>query len=353
MSSLPSEVATAPTAVPLEVDGSATRALWRRLARPFDLEHTVDALLGLSPDISRQLSGTLLSTSPEAQQLLDEMPSLLRSLRTSVSANLERCRGELRGPVQWSETMSARASTYGSDDLFVCAAPQRAYDIDENRILAAALSAISKASHNVDSLNTSGGYDDQAMRQARANGRLARRYLEHRTLSGVRTDKVTPRALKRTRSGKGTRQYTSAIAMYERSTEPVGADDLLPYCDRRTRLQHSVLDRVLADIERRGMAIPALRVEAGSIIAGPVEYVHPRRRGDRSRLHGILIGELLIDVPDRTRSETRDRAQAALDGRSHGHECRIVLEIDDIAPAVDAAIRLSRSSKLARRGRAS
>ena len=331
----------------LDNDGASTRVLWSRLARPFVLEQTVDALLGLSPDLARQLAGTLVTTSPEAEQLLEEMPGLLRSLRTSVSAHLELCRGELRGPVQWSETMSARASTFGADDVFVCAAAQRAYDIDENRILAAALRAIVDAAHDVESVSES-EYDDGALRRARHNGRMARRYLDHRTLSQVRADKISARALRRTRVGKGTKRYLSAIAMYERAAEPIGADDLIPFCDRRTRLQHALLLRIIRDIERRGMTIPALRTEAGSIFAGPVEYVHPRRRGDRSRLHGILIGELLIDVPDRPRDTNRERAQSVLEERSHGHPCRVVLEAAEIPRAVDAAIQHSRDRKLER-----
>ena len=336
--------------VELDDDGASTRVLWARLARPFDLEHTVDALLGLSPEISRQLAGAVVSTSDEAEQLLHDMPNLLRSLRSSVTANLERCRGELRGPVQWSETISARAATFGSDDLFVCAAPQRAYDIDENRILVSALRSISAASRAVESVPDT-DYDDESLRRGRANGRLSRRYLEHRTLSGVHFDKISARAMKRTRSGKGTKQYRSAIAMYERAIEPVGPDDLLPYCDRRTRVQHAVLARVLDDIERRGLGIPGLRMESGSIIAGPVEYVHPRRRGDRTRLHGILIGDMLVDVPERQRKQDRRAAQSDLEERSHGHVCRIIMEASDIPRAVDAAIKLMREKKLARAGR--
>ena len=57
----------------------------------------------------------------------------------------QRCIGELRGPVLWSETMSARASSFGDRDLFICATPSRAYDIDENRILVAALDTSSRS----------------------------------------------------------------------------------------------------------------------------------------------------------------------------------------------------------------
>ncbi len=33
--------------------------------------------------------------------------------------------------------MSARASSFGDEGLFVCATPSRAYDVDENQVLVA------------------------------------------------------------------------------------------------------------------------------------------------------------------------------------------------------------------------
>ena len=39
----------------------------------------------------------------------------------------------------WSETASARASSFGDGGLFVCTTPSQAYDTDENRVLVPAL----------------------------------------------------------------------------------------------------------------------------------------------------------------------------------------------------------------------
>ncbi len=83
--------------------------------------------------------GARVATSPEAEALLEAMPKTVRSLATSLQTQTERCLGSLRGPVLWSETMSARASSFGDEGLFVCKTPSRAYDIDENRVLVAAL----------------------------------------------------------------------------------------------------------------------------------------------------------------------------------------------------------------------
>src|SRR4051794_27501034 len=96
----------------------ATSALWARLRRPFDVVAMVDAVLGLSPNVVRQLAGTMLATSTEAERLLSMMPHTLRSLAMSTTSSPEHCRGELRGPVLWSETMSARSSSAGLQDVY-------------------------------------------------------------------------------------------------------------------------------------------------------------------------------------------------------------------------------------------
>ena len=100
--------------------------------------------MGLTPIATSQFVGSATARSPEAERLLATMPSTVRALATSMQTRNERCIGELRGPVLWSETMSARASSFGDEGLFVCATPSRAYDVDENEVLVAALHTIAR-----------------------------------------------------------------------------------------------------------------------------------------------------------------------------------------------------------------
>ena len=321
-----------------------TSELWGRLARPFDVGPTVEAFLGLSTDVVEQLTGVLVATCNEAEHLLATMPQTLRNLKTAIGSNDQRCVGELRGPVLWSATMAAQASSLGSADVFVCASPHRAYDIDENQVLVAALRAVTAAGRAADRVDDE-SYDDEGLRRAHHNSRLARRYLEHRTLSQVRLDGMpSRRAINRTRGGKSTVTYGPALSMLIRSREPLGLEELAPYCDRRTRVQHAVLLGVIEEIERRGLRVPSLRAESGSLFAGPVEYVHPRRRGDRSRAHGIIIGGLLADVPEKLSDRQRETAQADLVARAHGRQAIAIVETDDIVRAVDAAILAARTT---------
>src|SRR4029077_13388682 len=139
-------VGEAPTSVSYGADGyDPFTDLWSRLIRPFDVVHTVSAITGLSISVVSQMVGVAIAGSPQASRLLDTLPMTLRSLSTSRTSHAERCKGELRGPVLWSETMSARASSFGDSDLYVCMTPSRVYDVDENRVLVAALVAVRDA----------------------------------------------------------------------------------------------------------------------------------------------------------------------------------------------------------------
>ena len=327
---------------PFEASLDATSQLWDRLARPFDTATTVDAFLGLSRDVVEQLAGVLVATCDEAEQLLTSMPKALRTLKSAVGTNHERCLGELRGAVQWSETLAAQASSFGNRDVYICASPRRAYDIEENQVLVGALQAVARAGQGVAPPDES-SHEDEGLARARRNAKAARRFLDHRSLEGIQlSGRPTPRAVKRTRGGKNRSSYLPALAMLERVAEPLTLAELAPYCDRRTRIQHGVLLGIIVELEARGLRVPLLRAENGSLFAGPVEYVHPRRRGDKSRLHGILIGDVLVDVADRVRERDSTVVTAELESRSHGRKVVAVVDASDVARAVDVAIVAAR-----------
>lgn len=216
----------------------------------------------------------------------------------------------------------------------MCTSPARAYDGLENRVLVAALALIRDAGRSVESMSAQ-TYDDATMRRARANGTKALRFLDHRSLSDVTRERPTPRSLKRAKASTRRSTYGPAVSMLERGVEPLGADDILPFCDRRTRVQHQLLMTVVAGLQTRGIDIPPFRPIGGSLEAGPIRYSHPRRRGDRSEPHGIQMGHLLLDVPERLRDRHRARNQAALGARSGALDAVLVLDEGDIDAALE------------------
>jgi len=330
-----------------EPDGRPSEAfseLWNRLARPFDVVATVAALTGLSAAVVGQLVGTVVATSPEAERLLDELPNTVRGLATSIHTHAERCIGELRGPVLWSETMSARASSFGDPDLFVCSAPSRAYDIDENQVLVHALAQVRDAAKMATEGVNDRGYDDPQLRAARRNGNDAGRFLEHPSLARVTRGKPPPRAIKRTRSGKHHKSYAPALAALERAANPVSADDVRIWLDERTRTQHRVLMGLVDRLERTGGRLPDFRVERGALFSGPVQYYHARYLGDFERMSGIVVGPLLVDVPDRLHDPSRSRAEAALEARSGGRRTMVIMDESDLDRALELAVELARGA---------
>jgi hypothetical protein len=341
---LPSEAGDYPL-VPGDDGYDALADLWSRLSRPFNVISTVSVLTGLSRPAVGELVGSVIATSPEAERLLDVFPRTIRSLATSMGTQAERCIGALRGPVLWSETLAARASSFGDPDLYICATPSRAYDIDENRVLVAALLAVRDAAQ--DAVEHAGGrqrYQDRAVQAAIRNGNDAARFAEHPSLARVSRQKPSPRALKRTRSGKKKTSYEPAVQMLERAADPLSLDQVRDVCDRRTRAQHLLLMRLVHRLEVLGGRLPAFRAEQSSLYAGPVQYHHPRRANERGGLAGIVVGQLLIDVPDRLGDQDRASAAAALAARAGGRASLVVVDDDDVELAVGRAVELAVSS---------
>lgn len=309
----------------------ATIELWHRLVRPFDAAAAVEALTGMHATNARQLVGMRLATSHEADELLDRMHEIVRSFSIATTSSPARCEGEVRGPILWSETIAARSASPGAGNVFVCASSAKAYDTEANRVLRHALSRLRDAARDADPTGHSQG-DDETIRRARYNGTRAIRALEHRTLVSVSKAKPNGRAVQKARTGSRARTYRPAVALLERAAEPITADIVADYCDDHTRRQHGLL-LALADRLQLG----PFHVTGQVLENGPLRYVHKQRAG-ADGMYGVLLHELLLDVPDPMNGIDRFAAERTLQARSHDHPVLIVTGIED----VDTAIRLSR-----------
>jgi hypothetical protein len=336
----PSSHPPAPGPVRRSEPDAAFTELWHRLARPFATVPTVAALLGLPSLAVAQVVGSTMASGPEAHELLRTMHATVRSLATSLKSHNQRCIGELRGPVQWSETMSARASSFGDPDLFICATPTRAYDIDENQVLVHALRIVSEAGRAaVDRAPTP--VVDPMLDSARRAGLEAGRWMDHPSLVNVSRQRPGARAVRRTRSGKHRSTYGPALAVLDKAGEPLSLEDVDAWRDARTRAQHAVLMGLVERLERGGRRLPDFRVERGALLAGPMQYLHNRRLGDRSTVAGITVGRLLVDVPTRLHDPDRARADAELAARSGGRPSMAIMDEDDLDEALARAVGLA------------
>ena len=256
-----------------------------RLALPYDPAKVAAALLGLPLRVARQLVGVSLATSPEAEHLLDEMPRIVRSMAIATTDRPERCYGELRGPVLWSETISARSASAGDPGLYVCATTTKAYDTDENRVLKAALASIRHAAADAEpGTSTRPEAVAPVLRRARQNGHQAAHLLEHRTLADVPVTRVTGRTLRRTRAGSRRATYRPAVELLRRAQHPLRAAEMDSVADPDVRRRAGILGAVLEERERLGHST-LLRSRQGRLVAGPVVYDHRE---------GVSVGGLAV-----------------------------------------------------------
>jgi hypothetical protein len=255
---------------------TGTARLWRQLVAPIDPAAAAEALLGLPHATARHLLAVAMATSPEADELVDGILVILRSLAVSTATRPIRCEGEIRGPVLWSETMAARSASPGAGGVYICSSPSRAYDTDENRVLVAALTRLYRAA-NAATLEITGPIQPPAadVHRARHNGDLVRRALEHRSLQAVTRIRPTGRMVQKARTGSKAAVFRTAVALLKRSWAETGADDLDPYLDDATRADHALAAEVVDRLHATGALTGRLAVAGGVVSGGPFTYRHP------------------------------------------------------------------------------
>jgi len=314
------------------INNRATIELWSRLVQPFDAASALEAMSGLPGTAARQIVGMRIATSREADAMLDQMHEIVRSLAIATTSSPSRCEGEVRGPVLWSETVAARSASPGAGNVYICASPVKAYDTEQNRVLRYALTRLRNAARDADPTGHSRG-DDDAIRRARFNGTRAIRSLEHRTLAAVSSVRPGGRAVQKARVGTRARSYRPAVAFLDHAQSPMTAEDVADQCDDHARRQHGL---VLAIADQLGLG--PFHVVGQTIVNRGLRYVH-RQRAGTDGIYGVLLGDMVLDVPDPENGIDKARAEQELAERAHDRPAMIV-----VGPAdVDTAIRLTRS----------
>lgn len=261
-----------------------------------DTPSAIEALIGMPSQTARHLVSASVAGSDEAVSLLEAMPGMIRNLSISTVSVPERTVGEIRGPIMWSETLAARAASAGDPDVFVSATHARAYDTPENRVLASALALIAKGGKNVDRLRRTGREEPALFARARHNGDVAQRFLDHRALSGVRSDQVSRRAVARLHHDNRRRSYRPVVAMLQRAADPLDVATLRTFCDDTTTAEHDLLIGVVDQLGRRGVRLPPFLVADHALEAGPVRYCHASHPSSRVRA-GVSVGRRLLVTP--------------------------------------------------------
>lgn len=214
--------------------------IWHHLspaARPEQQVLEALALLQLPSEDVAKLGRVHFLLSKEVGALVESLPGLARRMATTTSAEEEWSAERIRGPIQWSKTFAARAAT-GSPNMYVTAPAHRAYQTPENELLAFVLDAVVTTSRR------SGWYG----RAAEEAGRLVQervssveKWLQSRSLLEVERRPPTPRSIRRVRSGRHRRRYSSVLDAHRVFTQLVARRDYAAVRDAVE--QHALVTR--------------------------------------------------------------------------------------------------------------
>jgi len=259
-----------------------TAALWQRRSPHSPAIPSAAALTGIDVGSLAGATAIALAASEEAATLLDGMEVRIRTLPSTVATSAERCSGSVRGPIMWSETMTARANSFGNDDVFVCMATERSFDRVENQLLVDALDSIAAAARALRGPAGERLSEEDAGRVASAAAE-ARRWRSDERLADIKPRRLTGRAASHVRGGHRKSWIEPVLAVRRRSREPFFPEDVVGLTDEWTRIMHAQLVRVLDALDLRR----PLTLSDGGLWCGPVSFRHPSTPG--SGVDGLAV----------------------------------------------------------------
>lgn len=239
--------------------------------------------------------------SRPAARLLARTPELMRNLSHQTTVKTERCVGHVRGPIQWSETITAWGSGVGVNDVFICGTPRRDFDVPENRLLVWLLKRLVSAGRRTQS-DAASWFPPEEIERVREQGRQAQRLISHPSLRGIAPRKLDGREWRLVRKSRHLDMYGPAIKLAERVSRPFGATEARSLASPATQEHHRVMVMLLDAVKARGHAVPLLSVRGDFMVSGQLRYRNPYVMVDRrlSAESGMFFGPVRV----LTRAET-------------------------------------------------
>ncbi|MCB9386671.1 MAG: hypothetical protein H6517_02455 [Microthrixaceae bacterium] len=252
--------------------GGATEALWAHRDRRTPAVAAAHALTGLPTPMLEQASRISFAASAEFEAVLAGMDERIRALPSLLVSSSQRCVHEVRGPVLWSETITARANSFGDEDVFVCSAVTRSYDCAENRLLAWLLQRAGlafKAARSAMGVHL----DPGERRRIEETAASARRWRETPRLRGVKPQRPSRLELARLRAPhRGSSGSSELLDAYHRSHQPFSGSDMAELTDLAT------LDAHAEFLEEAVTALGpdfVFSCSGGTLRAGSLSWCHP------------------------------------------------------------------------------
>jgi len=280
---VPDDTATGTTVdAPVAATDSPTATLWRRRSPRSPAVPSATALTGVETSTLSDATSIALAASDEARALLDGMEVRIRTLPTTVATSSERCVSSVRGPIMWSETLTARANALGNDDVFVCMTTSRSFDTIENRLLVDALNSIAVAARALRGPTGERVDPDEAAR-IEAIAIEAAGWRGDSRFADVTTRRLTGRAAAHVRGGHRRAWMEPIHAVRSRAREPFWPEDVVGLCDEWTAALHRTVVQVLDALDRPHL----MTLSDGGLWSGPVSFRHPDAPG--SGVAGLAV----------------------------------------------------------------
>lgn len=166
------------------------------------------ALVQLPPEDVLTLANLHFLLSDEVEELLGNLPAIVRRLPSTSAHEEERSTERIRGRVHWSMTLSGRLGS-GLPHLYVTTPARRAYQTPEVELLVYVLEAISGASRLI-----AWAGEAETARVLRERDTKASQWLHHRALADVARRRPTPRTVQRVRNGRHARRFRPVVDAY-------------------------------------------------------------------------------------------------------------------------------------------
>lgn len=261
---------------------TATHELWSRLRQPFDFAEAVSAVFGIQWQQANTLEMLLLSASPEAATLINDMPQITRSLAAISTPKTVRCYGEIRGPILWGETFAAWGASGAQEDVMICAVPVRGYDCDENQLLKVSLQQIARTTDEVvDALLLANPVAAQILDKALGNAERAQQYLQDPRLLALRPRRIWKRDIQRIRLGPFGRLYRPASLLHERKVRGADVASVVQVLGEDSLENHQGLIKLVEELEGRGSVVRPFRAREATLASGNIEFRHPALWAER------------------------------------------------------------------------
>ncbi|CAB5063542.1 MAG: hypothetical protein F2942_02225 [Actinobacteria bacterium] len=257
---------------------SPTAAVWSRRVPGSDSALCISALLGLPGDQAEDIVSVTVAGSDSAWDFLVQLDLSLSSMKVSSEHVAQHCVNSVRGSVLWSETITARASALGNEDIFVCSVPSRSFDTPANRWLAASAFSLSRAESAllrlspdvVEAMNTNREHIERV-------ADLASQRRSDKRLAGVRAELPSVRERWRLQRNRRSSQLAPLFKLEEFSLDPFARPSKLldALTDSATSQHHTELLRLVMEEEAETGQIQELRYTGAGLEIGKWRFLHP------------------------------------------------------------------------------